>query len=113
MDQQISEAATWRGSQHTVDSTALYAGALLCLAVFLWGGGSHLYAGWQWFVWGTGRSLAERGRRPSVAYVYSTVQPYTVTGWVRIQRADVIRTSLISTLMGAQMQRLEVVSGAL
>ena len=32
-------------------------------------------------------------------------------GWVRIQRTDVIRTRLISILMGAKMQRLEVVRG--
>ena len=31
------------------------------------------------------------------------------TGWVRIQRTDVIRTMLISVLMPAKMQRLEVV----
>ena len=34
-----------------------------------------------------------------------------VTGWVRIQRTEVIRTRLISVLMPAKMQRLEVVRG--
>ena len=32
-----------------------------------------------------------------------------LTGWVRIQRTDVIRIRLIAMLMGAKMQRLEVV----
>ena len=35
----------------------------------------------------------------------------SLTGWVRILRADVIRTTLISVLTGAKMQRLEVVRG--
>ena len=34
-----------------------------------------------------------------------------LAGWVRMQRTDVIRTRLISVLMGAKMQRLEVVRG--
>ena len=34
-----------------------------------------------------------------------------VTGWARIQPTDVIRTRLISVLLGAKMQRLEVVRG--
>ena len=34
-----------------------------------------------------------------------------VTGWVRILRTYVIRTRLISMLMAAEMQRLEVVRG--
>ena len=33
-----------------------------------------------------------------------------VTGWVRIQLPDVIKTRLISILMGAKMQLLEVVT---
>ena len=34
-----------------------------------------------------------------------------VTGWVRIQLPDVLKTRLISILMGAKMQLLEVVTG--
>ena len=33
------------------------------------------------------------------------------TGWVRIQLPDVIKTRLISILMGAKLQLLEVVTG--
>ena len=36
---------------------------------------------------------------------------HAVSGWVRIQRTDVIRTTLISILMAAKLQRLEVVRG--
>ena len=36
---------------------------------------------------------------------------HMITVWVRILRTDVIRTTLISVLMGAKMQRLEVVRG--
>ena len=40
------------------------------------------------------------------------IQIYTGNaGWVRMQRTDVIKTRLISVLMGAKMQRLEVVRG--
>ena len=35
----------------------------------------------------------------------------TIPGWVRIQLQDVIKTKPISILMGAKMQRLEVVTG--
>ena len=35
----------------------------------------------------------------------------SVTGWVRIQLPDVIKTRLISILMVAKMQLLEVVTG--
>ena len=35
----------------------------------------------------------------------------SVTGWVRIQLPDVIKTRLISILMRATMQLLEVVTG--
>ena len=34
-----------------------------------------------------------------------------VTGWVRIQLPDVVKTRLISILMGPKMQLLEVVTG--
>lgn len=36
-----------------------------------------------------------------------------ITGWVRNQRTDAIRTTLISILTEAKTQRLEVVRGAL
>ena len=38
-------------------------------------------------------------------------QHHQFTGWVRIQPTGVIRTRLISVLMAAKMQRLEVVRG--
>ena len=39
------------------------------------------------------------------------VDALSITGWVRIQLPDVIKTRLISILMGAKMQLLEVVTG--
>ena len=37
--------------------------------------------------------------------------PHAFTGWVRIQLPDVLKTRLISILMRAEMQLLEVVTG--
>ena len=39
------------------------------------------------------------------------MHPRNAVGWVRTRRTDVIRTRLISILMAAKMQRLEVVRG--
>ena len=55
--------------------------------------------------------LANGRLRPS-SVDHPLVAAIPVTGWVRrIQLPDVIKTSLISILMGAKMQLLEVVTG--